>query len=154
MTKENWLFRGVIIAIISAMAAFLAQHYGDFIMNNIGNFIRSFFMTFWPVMFGFLAFFIYQIITDYVRLRLFNNDLKKWIGYFSYPDKEGRYYYIDLKGKIKRCIQEELEKEQADRVEAINQLSKTTSDLRQDVYKVARKGAGMDQEILKKFQEK
>jgi len=47
-----------------------------------------------------------------------------------------------------------LEKEQADRVEAINQLSKTTSDLRQDVYKVARKGAGMDQEILKKFQEK
>jgi cytochrome b subunit of formate dehydrogenase len=37
------------------------------------------------------------------------NDLKKWIGLFSYKDKKGSY--TDLKGKINRYIAEELEKE-------------------------------------------
>jgi hypothetical protein len=65
----------------------------------------SFIITFSPVIIGFFTFLLYWIIADYIKLRRFSNDLKKWIGLFSYKDS-----YSDLKGKIKLYIKEELEK--------------------------------------------
>ena len=110
MAKENWFFKGIVIAIISAIAAFFVQHYGEFIMSNIGNFIKSFLVTFSPLIIGLLAFFIYWIIADYVKLRRFNHKVEKWIDLFSYKDR-----YHDLKGKIQCYIRDELEKESAER---------------------------------------
>lgn len=133
MDKENWLFKGIIIAIISAIAAFLAQHYGEFIMSNIGNLIKSFLITFSPLIIGLLVFFLYWIIVDYVKLRRFNNKLEKWIGYFAYPDSKGDYLYTDLKGKIKRYIAEELEEESRNRVAADTEITKRLSNLNSEI---------------------
>jgi fructose-specific phosphotransferase system IIC component len=109
MAKENWLLKGIVIGIISAILAFFVQHYGEFIMGNIGNLVKSFLITFWPLIVGLLVFFLYWIIADYIKLRRFTNNLTQWIGLFSYQDSKGSY--SNLKGKIKRYIEEELEKD-------------------------------------------
>ena len=109
MGKESWFVKGLIFAFISAILAFFAQHYGEFIMNNIGNLIKSFLVTFSPLIIGALVFFVYWIMVGYVKMRRFDSKVEKWIGLFSYKDDKGSY--SDLKGKIKRYIQEELEKE-------------------------------------------
>jgi hypothetical protein len=50
---------------------------------------------------------LYQKTNDIINdFTTFKNDMKKWIGLFSYRDK-----YSDLKGKIKTYIREEFEKE-------------------------------------------
>ncbi|MGA2465231.1 MAG: hypothetical protein ABSH06_12875 [Thermodesulfobacteriota bacterium] len=97
------IFSGVVIAVITWV---LKEFWGYKEMNQH---IISFFVTFSPVIIGLFTFFLYWIIADYIKLRRFSNDLKKWIRYFSYPDGKGGYLYTDLKGKIKRYIQEELE---------------------------------------------
>ena len=144
MAKDNWLLKGFVIAIVSAIAAFLVQHYGESILNNIENLVKSFLITFSPVIVGLLAFFIYWIIADYIKLRRFNGTLERWIGYFTYPDKKGGYLYTDLKGKIKRYIQEELEMEAKNRIEVdtgimerVSHLTTEVEDLRNMIPKKA-----------------
>lgn len=133
MAKENWFLKALAIAIISAIAAFFVQRYGDFIMSNTGNLIKSFFVTFSPLFIGLLVFFIYWIIADYVKLRRFRNDLIKWIGYFAYPDSKGGHLYTDLKGKIKRYIQEELDKESQNRIAVDTEIAKQLSNLTSEI---------------------
>ena len=67
---------------------------------------RAFVVDFWPMWFGLLLGLLCWGILDYIKLRRFNNYLKKWIGLFSYTDDKGSYN--DLKGKIKRYVQEGL----------------------------------------------
>jgi len=126
MDKENWLVKGIIIAIISAVATFLVERYGEFIINNIGNFFKSFLITFSPVFIGLLAFLIYWLIRDYRRLRK-----------LCYQHNHAIENIEGLPNRIKI-----LEKEPANRVEANNQLSDRINDLAQDCYKVVKKGAG------------
>ncbi len=66
------------------------------------------------------------------KLEVNISELSKWIGRFSYRDDKGSY--IDLRGKIKRYIQEELEKE------STNQKDETKK------YKALEKLEGLDYE--------
>lgn len=91
---------GIFLIIISKAL----EEYGPIdIMKSI---YQHFIIELWPMWIGLIAAFLYWIIRDYIQLKRFNNDLKKWIGLFSYGDK-----YSDLKGKIKLYIKEEIEKE-------------------------------------------
>jgi len=83
----------------------LEKYGGISIMKSI---YQTFIVELWPLWIGLLAALLYWIITDYIKLRRFSNDLIKWIGLFSYQDDKGGY--SNLKGKIKRYIAEELEK--------------------------------------------
>lgn len=78
----------------------------------MSSFYQSIFVELWPlwaVMAVSLLYLLILEIRQYKKLTNEFNDLKEWVGLFSY--KDGRGEYSDLKGKIKRYIQEELEKE-------------------------------------------
>jgi hypothetical protein len=57
-----------------------------------------------------ISYFLWKLNRGINELNRFNNDLTRWIGFFSYRDSKGVVLYTDLKGKIKQYIKEELEK--------------------------------------------
>ena len=78
-----------------------------------------------------ISYFLWKLNRNINELHRFNNDLKKWIGLFSYQDSKGGY--IDLKGKIKRYIEEELEKESTDRKTVDTEIVKRFSEQLADI---------------------
>jgi len=101
------ILRSIVIGVIVGLLLKALDKYGG--IDAMKSIYQTFIVELWPMWIGLLAASLYWIIADYIKLRRFSKDLKKWIGYFSYPDGKGGYLYIDLKGKIKRYIQEELE---------------------------------------------
>lgn len=100
------IIESVIGGLILAIILKALERYGG--INIMRSIYETFIVGLWPMWVGLLGALLYWIITDYIKLRRFSNDLKKWIGLFSYKDSKGSY--SDLKGKIKRYVQEELEK--------------------------------------------
>jgi hypothetical protein len=114
---------GLIILFVSKG---LERFGGPNIMKSI---YQTFILELWPIWLGLLVALFYWITVDYLKLRRFANQLKEWIGYFSYPDKKGGFLYTNLKGKIKQYIQEELEKEMKNRVEVDTGIMERVSNL-------------------------
>jgi len=102
---KNSIWVSLTIAVCSAIVSKLIWE--AISMNRLFWIWRAFVVEFWPMWFGLLLGLLCWGIMDYIKLRRFNNNLKKWIGLFSYKDDKGSYN--DLKGKVKRYIQEELE---------------------------------------------
>ncbi len=117
---KEWI-QPILVALIAAGIAWALK---EFWRTGMNKHLISLIITFSPIIIGFFVFCFYWIIKDYLKLRhsiqysknggkgketdLLRkeiNDLKKWIGLFSYKDK-----YSNLKGKIKLYISEELEK--------------------------------------------
>jgi hypothetical protein len=73
-----------------------------------------------------ISYFLWKLRKNISELDRFNNNLEKWIGLFSFQDDKGSY--VDLKGKIKRYIQEELEKESTERKSVDTQIANTLAD--------------------------
>lgn len=120
---KEWI-KPIILGLIIAGITWALREFGG--NMEIKKHIISFIITFSPIIIGFFVFFLYRIVADYIKLRRFSNDIIKWIGRFSYQDTKGGY--SDLKGKIKRYIQEELEKESADRKAVDTQIAETFSE--------------------------
>jgi hypothetical protein len=110
---------GVIVAFISKG---LGKYGGIDIMRSV---YQTFVVELWPIWIGLLGALVYWIVIDYIKVRRFINDLIKWIGYFSYPNKEGGYLYTDLKGKIKQYIKEELEKKSKQQITGDTEKAET-----------------------------
>lgn len=127
--------RRIIESVIGGLiVAFLlkgVEKYGG--INIMKSIYQTFMVELWPIWIGLLTALLYWTITDYIKLRRFCNFLEKWIGFFSYPDKNGGSYYSDLKGKIKRYIQEELEKESKGRMETDREIIKMFTEQLTDI---------------------
>ena len=101
------LIESIITGVILTLLLKALEKYGS--INIMESIYQNFIKELWPIWIGLLVAISYWIIRDYIQLRRFNSGLKKWIGLFSYKDKE-KGGYSDLKGKVKLYIKEELEK--------------------------------------------
>jgi hypothetical protein len=99
------ILKSILIGVIVGILLKALDKYGG--IDAMKSIYQTFVVELWPMWIGLLVASLYWIVVDYARLRRFKNKLEKWIGFFSYQDNKGGY--IDLKGKIKRYIQEELE---------------------------------------------
>jgi hypothetical protein len=103
--------RRILESIISGLViAFLLKALDKY--GGIESIYQTFIVELWPIWIGLLTALLYWFIADHIRLRRFTNNLRQWIGFFSYRDSNGVVLYIDLKGKIKQYIREELEKKE------------------------------------------
>ena len=103
---DEWIKPIILALVISGITWFLKE-FGGF--KEVKEHIISFVVTFSPIIIGFIVFFMYWTIRDYIKLRRFCNKANKWIKLFSYKDKDGNLLYSDLKGKIQCYIREALE---------------------------------------------
>jgi hypothetical protein len=122
----------VIAGLITAFILKGLEKYGG--INVMKSIYQTFIVELWPIWVGFLVALFYWVIADFIKMHRFTNHLIEWIGFFSYQDDKSGYN--NLKGKIKRYIEEELEKESLKRVNIDLEIERKISNLESEIQNI------------------